>query len=112
MQAQVASLSESLADAERRVYEGELVRRKLHNIIQVGQSVASSSGSTDMPKGITNTRLVKDLPAVSSPLATGTMRGKVRDVFRFKHAYSFAALASGLMPTCEQEVLHWRFSVY
>lgn len=39
-QAQVASLSESLADAERRVYEGELVRRKLHNIIQVGQGVA------------------------------------------------------------------------
>ncbi|MEW5311339.1 MAG: hypothetical protein WDW38_003062 [Sanguina aurantia] len=32
--AQVAALSESLADAERRVYEGELVRRKLHNIIQ------------------------------------------------------------------------------
>lgn len=29
------SLQGSLADAERRVYEGELVRRKLHNIIQV-----------------------------------------------------------------------------
>ncbi len=29
------SLQGSLTDAERRVYKGELVRRKLHNIIQV-----------------------------------------------------------------------------
>lgn len=39
-QAQVECLQAGLSDAERRVYEGELLRRKLHNIIQVstGQS--------------------------------------------------------------------------
>lgn len=31
---QLQQLQESLADAERRVYEGELIRRKLHNTIQ------------------------------------------------------------------------------
>lgn len=35
MQAQLSSLQTSLADAERRVYESELIRRKLHNTIQV-----------------------------------------------------------------------------
>ncbi|KAG2485809.1 hypothetical protein HYH03_015519 [Edaphochlamys debaryana] len=34
LKAQVESLQGSLGDAERRVYEGELHRRKLHNIIQ------------------------------------------------------------------------------
>ncbi|KXZ52544.1 hypothetical protein GPECTOR_9g588 [Gonium pectorale] len=34
LKAQVETLQGSLADAERRVYEGELIRRKLHNIIQ------------------------------------------------------------------------------
>ncbi|KAG2451808.1 hypothetical protein HYH02_003584 [Chlamydomonas schloesseri] len=34
LKAQVESLQGSLADAEKRVYEGELIRRKLHNIIQ------------------------------------------------------------------------------
>ena len=35
LQAQLSSLQGSLADAERRVYESELIRRKLHNTIQV-----------------------------------------------------------------------------
>jgi hypothetical protein len=35
LQAQLQSLQTSLADAERRVYESELIRRKLHNTIQV-----------------------------------------------------------------------------
>jgi hypothetical protein len=34
-QVQLSSLQTSLADAERRVYESELIRRKLHNTIQV-----------------------------------------------------------------------------
>jgi hypothetical protein len=34
-QVQLTSLQSSLADAERRVYESELIRRKLHNTIQV-----------------------------------------------------------------------------
>ena len=34
LQAQVATLRESLADAERRASESELIRRKLHNTIQ------------------------------------------------------------------------------
>lgn len=38
-QAQLATLQESLADAERRVFESELIRRKLHNTIQVGVAV-------------------------------------------------------------------------
>jgi len=41
MQAQLSSLQTSLADAERRVYESELIRRKLHNTIQVRQQAAS-----------------------------------------------------------------------
>jgi hypothetical protein len=35
LQVQLSSLQTSLADAERRVYESELIRRKLHNTIQV-----------------------------------------------------------------------------
>jgi hypothetical protein len=35
LQVQLTSLQGSLADAERRVYESELIRRKLHNTIQV-----------------------------------------------------------------------------
>lgn len=35
VQVQLSSLQTSLADAERRVYESELIRRKLHNTIQV-----------------------------------------------------------------------------
>ncbi|GFR50250.1 hypothetical protein Agub_g12436 [Astrephomene gubernaculifera] len=34
LKAQVENLQTALADAERRIYEGELMRRKLHNIIQ------------------------------------------------------------------------------
>eukprot|EP00775_Hariotina_reticulata_P007822 gene7822-8019_t len=34
LQAQLKLLQDSLADAERRVYESELIRRKLHNTIQ------------------------------------------------------------------------------
>lgn len=34
VQAQLATLQASLADAERRVFESELIRRKLHNTIQ------------------------------------------------------------------------------
>jgi kinesin family protein C1 len=33
-QAQIEKLQASLTDAERRVYESELIRRKLHNTIQ------------------------------------------------------------------------------
>lgn len=35
LQGQVGQLQHALTDAERRVLEGEMVRRKLHNIIQV-----------------------------------------------------------------------------
>jgi hypothetical protein len=42
LQAQLQSLQASLADAERRVYESELIRRKLHNTIQVGRLAAAS----------------------------------------------------------------------
>lgn len=35
LQAQLQSLQACLADAERRVYESELIRRRLHNTIQV-----------------------------------------------------------------------------
>lgn len=35
LQAQVKQLQEALTDAERRVLEGEMIRRKLHNVIQV-----------------------------------------------------------------------------
>jgi hypothetical protein len=35
LQGQVGQLQNALTDAERRVLEGEMVRRKLHNIIQV-----------------------------------------------------------------------------
>jgi hypothetical protein len=34
-QAQVQQLQAAFSDAERRVYESELIRRKLHNTIQV-----------------------------------------------------------------------------
>ncbi|GIL50219.1 hypothetical protein Vafri_6438 [Volvox africanus] len=34
LKAQIESLQAALMDSERRVYEGELIRRKLHNIIQ------------------------------------------------------------------------------
>lgn len=33
LRSQVASLQAALADAERRVFEGEVVRRKLHNLV-------------------------------------------------------------------------------
>ena len=36
--AQVLSLQSSLADAEKRVFEGEQIRRILHNTIQVRQA--------------------------------------------------------------------------
>lgn len=35
MQAQIKQLQEALSDAEGRVLQGEMVRRKLHNVIQV-----------------------------------------------------------------------------
>jgi hypothetical protein len=38
-QAQLTTLQASLADAERRVFESELIRRKLHNTIQVRRRV-------------------------------------------------------------------------
>jgi hypothetical protein len=41
-QVQLTSLQSSLADAERRVYESELIRRKLHNTIQVGSQLPPS----------------------------------------------------------------------
>ena len=34
MQVQVQRQQESLAGAEQRIYDGETIRRKLHNIIQ------------------------------------------------------------------------------
>lgn len=41
-QVQLTSLQGSLADAERRVYESELIRRKLHNTIQVYRQLPRS----------------------------------------------------------------------
>jgi hypothetical protein len=35
MQAQIKQLQEALTDAETKVLQGEMVRRKLHNVIQV-----------------------------------------------------------------------------
>lgn len=43
LQGQVGQLQNALTDAERRVLEGEMVRRKLHNIIQVRSSPCKRS---------------------------------------------------------------------
>ncbi len=40
--AQVTALQQSLSDAEARVLQGEAIRRKLHNVIQVGLSTLCS----------------------------------------------------------------------
>eukprot|EP00879_Flechtneria_rotunda_P018762 GHRR01019695.1.p1 GENE.GHRR01019695.1~~GHRR01019695.1.p1 ORF type:complete len:459 (+),score=206.60 GHRR01019695.1:248-1624(+) len=42
LQAQLMSLQGSLTEAERRVYESELIRRKLHNTIQVSKHQATA----------------------------------------------------------------------
>jgi hypothetical protein len=54
-QAQLKTLQESLADAERRVFEGELARRKLHNTIQARRGArarAAPRARCSGPRGV------------------------------------------------------------
>jgi hypothetical protein len=48
-QAQLSTLQASLADAERRVYESELIRRKLHNTIQARRCAGPHCASACRP---------------------------------------------------------------
>jgi len=63
-QAQMSTLQASLADAERRVFESELIRRKLHNTIQVRARLRPPGSGTLL--GLADGRLLSWPPAVVS----------------------------------------------
>lgn len=52
LQAQVSKLQGALSDAERRVLEGEMVRRKLHNVIQVRCTQDEANVISDLVIGV------------------------------------------------------------
>ncbi|PNH09093.1 Kinesin-1 [Tetrabaena socialis] len=98
LKAQVESLQGSLADAERRVYEGELVRRKLHNIIQDLKGnirvycrvrPVSSSEASDSAH---DSEMSLDFPAAGDLLGRGltvTVNGNLSGQAPQKHSFAF-----------------------
>jgi hypothetical protein len=65
MQAQIKQLQEALSDAETRVLQGEMVRRKLHNVIQVRWALFHRGWVTHSPLSTPGTREMYAIRAIS-----------------------------------------------